>query len=277
MPRMADRPFISFLTDFGVGSSAPSVCRGVMLGIAPDARLVDVTHAVRHFAVRDGAFLLARSVPYFPVGVHVAVVDPGVGTARRPIALRAARGDVLVGPDNGVLVPAGEALGGIAEARSLENRELWLPTVSRTFHGRDIFSPVAAHLAGGTPFEAVGPILDRTAITDLALPGAVAREGGVDTAVLFIDAFGNCRLAGETADLAAVAALDRGRHFRLIIPGAAEPVVVPWVATFGDVAVGAPLLFEDADYAGPALAVNQGSAAERFGLELDTPVRLEPA
>lgn len=277
MPRMADRPFISFLTDFGVGSSAPSVCRGVMLGIAPDARLVDVTHAVRHFAVRDGAFLLARSVPYFPVGVHVAVVDPGVGTARRPIALRAARGDVLVGPDNGVLVPAGEALGGIAEARSLENRELWLPTVSRTFHGRDIFSPVAAHLAGGTPFEAVGPILDRTAITDLALPGAVAREGGVDTAVLFIDAFGNCRLAGETADLAAVAALDRGRHFRLIIPGAAEPVVVPWVATFGDVAVGAPLLFEDADYAGPALAVNQGSAAERFGLELDSPVRLEPA
>lgn len=277
MPRMADRPFISFLTDFGVGSSAPSVCRGVMLGIAPDARLVDVTHAVRHFAVRDGAFLLARSVPYFPVGVHVAVVDPGVGTARRPIALRAARGDVLVGPDNGVLVPAAEALGGIAEARSLENRELWLPTVSRTFHGRDIFSPVAAHLAGGTPFEAVGPILDRTAITDLALPGAVAREGGVDTAVLFIDAFGNCRLAGETADLAAVAALDRGRHFRLIIPGAAEPVVVPWVATFGDVAVGAPLLFEDADYAGPALAVNQGSAAERFGLELDTPVRLEPA
>lgn len=277
MPRMADRPFISFLTDFGVGSSAPSVCRGVMLGIAPDARLVDVTHAVRHFAVRDGAFLLARSVPYFPVGVHVAVVDPGVGTARRPIALRAARGDVLVGPDNGVLVPAGEALGGIAEARSLENRELWLPTVSRTFHGRDIFSPVAAHLAAGTPFEAVGPPLERTAITDLALPSAVAREGGVDTAVLFIDAFGNCRLAGETADLAAVAALDRGRHFRLIIPGAAEPVVVPWVATFGDVAVGAPLLFEDADYAGPALAVNQGSAAERFGLELDSPVRLEPA
>ena len=277
MPRMADRPFISFLTDFGVGSSAPSVCRGVMLGIAPDARLVDVTHAVRHFAVRDGAFLLARSVPYFPVGVHVAVVDPGVGTARRPIALRAARGDVLVGPDNGVLVPAGEALGGIAEARSLENRELWLPTVSRTFHGRDIFSPVAAHLAGGTPFEAVGPLLDRAAITDLLLPGAVARDGGVDTAVLFIDAFGNCRLAGETADLAAVAALDRGRHFRLIIPGGAEPVVVPWVATFGDVAVGAPLLFEDADYAGPALAVNQGSAAERFGLELDSPVRLEPA
>ena len=124
MPRMAERPFISFMTDFGVGSSAPSVCRGVMLGIAPDARLVDVTHAVRHFAVRDAAFLLARSVPYFPIGVHLAVVDPGVGTARRPIALRATRGDVLVGPDNGVLVPAAKALGGIEEARLLENRDL---------------------------------------------------------------------------------------------------------------------------------------------------------
>jgi S-adenosylmethionine hydrolase len=275
---MAERPFISFLTDFGVGSSAPAVCRGVMLGIAPDARLVDVTHAVRHFAVRDGAFLLARSVPYFPVGMHIAVVDPGVGTARRPIALRAGRGDVLIGPDNGVLVPAAEALGGIAEARSLNNRELWLPTVSRTFHGRDIFSPVAAHLATGTPFEAVGPILDRATLTELVLPGAVVSDGGIETAVLFIDAFGNCRLAGETADLTAVAGPpDRGRRFRLITAGAVEPTVVAWVSTFGEVPVGEPLLFEDADYAGPALAVNQGSAAERFGLELDSPIRLEPA
>lgn len=277
MPRMADRPFISFMTDFGVGSSAPSVCRGVMLGIAPDTRLVDVTHAIRQFAVRDGAFLLARSVPYFPIGVHVAVVDPGVGTARRPIALRAARGDFLVGPDNGLLVPAAETLGGIVEARSLENRDLWLPTVSHTFHGRDIFSPVAARLATGSAFETVGPALDPAAVTPLLLPRAVARDGGMDTAVLYIDAFGNCRLAGETADLAAVASLDPGRNFRVITPGVAEPLLVPWVATFGEVAVGDPLLFEDADYAGPALAVNQGSAAEYLGLELDSPVRLEPA
>ena len=274
---MADRPFISFMTDFGVGSSAPSVCRGVMLGIAPDARLVDVTHAIRQFAVRDGAFLLARSVPYFPIGVHVAVVDPGVGTARRPIALQAARGDFLVGPDNGLLVPAAKALGGIVGARALENRALWLPTVSHTFHGRDIFSPAAAHLASGTPFASLGGALELEEITSLALPGATPRDGGLDTSVLLIDAFGNCRLAGETADLAAVAgALDRGRRFRLIVADAAA-TVVPWVATFGDVPVGSPLLFEDADYAGPALALNQGSAAERFELELDTPIRLEPA
>ncbi len=282
MPRMSDRPFISFLTDFGVGSSAPSVCRGVMLGIAPDARLVDVTHAIRQFAVRDGAFLLARSVPYFPVGVHVAVVDPGVGTARRPIALQAARGDFLVGPNNGLLVPAAAALGGIVAARALENRALWLPAVSHTFHGRDIFSPVAAHLASGTPFELLGAALELVEITNLALPSATPRDGGLDTSVLLIDAFGNCRLAGETEDLVSTfGTLSRGLQFELILParGTHPPlrVEVPWVATFGDVPVGSPLLFEDADYAGPALAVNQGSAAEHFALALDTPVRLEPA
>jgi S-adenosylmethionine hydrolase len=282
MPPMTDRPFISFMTDFGVGSSAPAVCRGVMLDIAPEARLVDVTHAIRHFALRDGAFLLARSVPYFPMGVHVAVVDPGVGTARRPIALQVGRGDYLVGPDNGLLVPAAVALGGMVGARALENRALWLPSVSHTFHGRDIFSPVAAHLATGTPFESVGPALDPAEVTTLEMPIATPRDGGLDTSVLLIDAFGNCRLGGETSDLVtAFGAMERGRWFDLVLPARgtrpAERVRVPWVATFGDVAVGSPLLFEDADYAGPALAVNLGSAADQLGLDLDTPVRLEPA
>jgi len=279
---MTDRPFISFMTDFGVGSSAPSVCRGVMLDIAPDARLVDVTHAIRHFALRDGAFLLARSVPYFPVGVHVAVVDPGVGTARRPIALKAARGDLLVGPDNGLLVPAARALGGIVAARALENRALWLPSVSHTFHGRDIFSPVGAHLAGGAPFESVGPELGVDEVVQLELPMATPRDGGLDTSVLLIDAFGNCRLAGETSDLVtAFGEMEHGRAFDLILPArgahAAARIPVPWVLTFGEVPIGSPLLFEDADYAGPALAINLGSAADVLGLELDTPIRLEPA
>ena len=279
---MTDRPFISFMTDFGVGSSAPAVCRGVMLEIASEARLVDVTHAIRHFALRDGAFLLARSVPYFPIGVHVAVVDPGVGTTRRPIALQVARGDYLVGPDNGLLVPAAVALGGMVGARALENRALWLPSVSHTFHGRDIFSPVAAHLATDTPFDSVGPALDPAEITRLEMPIATPRDGGLDTSVLMIDAFGNCRLAGETSDLVtAFGEMERGRSFDLVLPERgthpADRVRLAWVATFGDVAVGSPLLFEDADYAGPALAVNLGSAADQLGLELDTPVRLEPA
>ena len=282
MRRIMPGPFISFMTDFGVGATAPAVCRGVMLSIAPDARILDLTHAVRQFAVRDGAFLLTRSLPYFPIGVHVAVVDPGVGTQRRPIAIRAARGDLLIGPDNGLLVPAAEKLGGIAEVRALENHDLWLPTVSHTFHGRDIFSPVAAHLAAGVAFETVGPILPTDEIVRLVLPGATIRDGGLDTAVLFIDAFGNCRLAGETADLHAVAEpLERGRPFTVHLPPRdgrdADRLTVPWVGTFGDVATGSLLLFEDADYAGPALAINQGSAAEQLALVLDTPLRVEPA
>jgi S-adenosylmethionine hydrolase len=282
MRAMAERPFISFLTDFGVTASAPAVCRGVMLGIAPEARLVDITHAVRQFAVRDGAFLLARSVPYFPVGVHVAVVDPGVGTARRPIALLTGRGDMLVGPDNGLLLPAADKLGGLVEARALENRSLWLPVVSHTFHGRDIFSPVTAHLANGTSFAKVGPMLRRDELVELVLPGATLRDRGLDTAILFIDGFGNCRLAGETADVTNLAGGARGGvSFDLVLPDRlgrpAERLTVPWASTFGEVPVGTPLLFEDADFAGPALAVNQGSAADRFALVLDTPVRLEPA
>jgi len=281
MPRMTERPFISFLTDFGAASSATAVCRGVMLGIAPDARLVDITHAIRQFAVRDGAFLLARSVPFFPVGVHVAVVDPGVGTVRRPIALRAARGDLFVGPDNGLLVPAAEELGGIVEARALENRALWLPTVSNTFHGRDIFSPVGARLAAGTAFAEVGPLLDPADLVRFPMPGATLREGGLDSSILFIDAFGNCRIAGETADLATAAGnLTSGRIFDLVLPGRdgrpARRTPIPWVATFGEVPAGEPLLFEDADYAGPALGINQGSAADHFGLTVDDAVRLEP-
>jgi S-adenosylmethionine hydrolase len=274
---MPAAPFISFLTDFGAASTAPAVCRGVMLRIAPDARIVDLTHAVRQFAIRDGAFLLWSAVPYLPVGVHLAVVDPGVGTERRAVAIRAARGDLLVGPDNGVLRPAAQRLGGIVEARALTNPALWLGPVSSTFHGRDLFAPVAAHLAAGEPLASVGDEVPVVELLDLVLPSATARDGGLDSAVLFVDAFGNCRLAGELADLeAATGQVEPGRVFR-VVPLRGDPVEVPYQPTFGRVAAGAPLLYEDADYAGLGLAVNQGSAAERFGLAPDDRVRVEPA
>jgi S-adenosylmethionine hydrolase len=269
-------PFVSFLTDFGGAASAPAVCRGVIWGIAPDARICDITHSVPRFAVRDGAFLLSCTLPYLPKGVHLAVVDPGVGTARRPIAMRAERGDLLVGPDNGLLMPASRALGGITEVRALENPALWLPHVSWTFHGRDLFAPVAAHLAAGVTFESVGPRIAPGEIVDLSLPDATARDGGLDSTVLFIDTFGNCRLAGQAGDLAAVAGgLQPSRPIAVIVDG--HRTVVPWAVTFAAVPIGTPLLYEDADYAGLAIGVNRGSAAERFGLELDRPIRLEPA
>jgi hypothetical protein len=270
-------PLISFLTDFGT-ESAPATCRGVIWGIAEDARILDLSHTVRRFAVRDGAFLLSRMVGYLPVGVHLAVVDPGVGTARRPIALRVARGDLLVGPDNGLLSPAARVLGGVIAAHDVTATELFLPHVSSTFHGRDIFAPVAAHLANGVPLERVGPPIEPTELVDLRLPEPVIRDGVLETSVLFIDSFGNARLAGVPEDLARAAGgeLDAGRSFR-VTGGSIAPdgILVPWRTTFGDVATGEPLLYEDADYGGLGIAVNQASAADRFGLGIDTPVRIE--
>ena len=268
-------PYLSFLSDFGT-DTAPAVCRGVIWSILPDARINDLTHSSRQFGIRDGAFLLWSSVPYLPVGVHLAVVDPGVGTARRPIALQVARGDRLVGPDNGLLLPAAERLGGVVAAHALENRGLWRTSVSHTFHGRDLFAPVAAHLAAGTPIEEVGPRIDPAELVRLELPRARVRDGGLDTSVLFVDAFGNCRLAGQPADLAALRdRLEPGDRFSVRIGSTVENV--PWQPTFGVVDAGNLLLYEDADYAGLAIGLNQGSAAERLGLATDTPVRIEPA
>jgi len=270
-------PLVSFLTDFG-GESAPAVCRGVIWGICPDARILDLNHNVRKFAVRDGAFLLSRAVGYLPVGVHLAVVDPGVGTPRRPIAIATRRGDRLVGPDNGLLRPAAAVLGGIAEARELTNTDLFLPRISHTFHGRDLFSPTAAHLAAGVPFERVGPAVDEATLVDLVLPEPVARDGGLDTAVLFIDSFGNVRVAGKPEELEAVIGpLTPGRPLRLTVAATGASVVLPWAATFGEQPEGTSLAYEDADYDGLGIAVNQGSAAERFGLSIDDAVRIEAA
>ncbi|HET9085883.1 MAG TPA: SAM-dependent chlorinase/fluorinase [Candidatus Limnocylindrales bacterium] len=269
-------PLISFLTDFGP-ESAPAVCRGVMWGIAPDARILDLSHTVRKYAIRDGAFLLSRMVRYLPVGVHVAVVDPGVGTRRRPIALRTRRGDALVGPDNGLLIPAAHVLGGITAAHEITNADLFLTKVSPTFHGRDIFSPVGAHLANGMAIGEVGPEIDQASLVGLTFPEPRVHGRVLETAVLMIDSFGNARLAGQPADLARAAGgeLTPGQPFRVAggaIVGGAE---VTWHTTFGEVAAGQPLLFEDADYGGLGISVNQASAAERFGLDIDTALRIE--
>jgi S-adenosylmethionine hydrolase len=268
-------PFLSFLTDFG-GDTAPAVCRGVIWTIAPEARILDLTHSVRPFAVGDGAFLLWSAVPYLPAGVHLAIVDPGVGTQRRPVALRAGRGDILVGPDNGLLVPAAERLGGIVAARELTNASLMREQVSRTFHGRDLFAPIAAHLASGVAFEDVGPEVNASGLTRIMLPAPEITDGRFTTSVLFVDSFGNCRLAGGSDDLAALTG-------GVVAPGGyrlhlgSEHIGARWVETFGEAKPGEPLLYEDADYAGLALGINQGSAAERFGLEAGAPISIEPA
>lgn len=274
-PTDRDRPIIGFLTDFGLDGAA-ATCRAVMLSICRDAQIVDIGHTVRKYAIRDGGFLLRFALPYFPVGVHVAVVDPGVGTRRRPIGIRTGRGDVLIGPDNGLLIPPAEALGGIDEVRELANRELWLPVTTSTFHGRDIFAPVAAHLANGdSDFAAVGPTLEAADLVRLPAPEATVTDGAIETVVTYVDSFGNVRLAGGAEELA--------RAFGELVDG--QPLAVEfggdrplreasrYGTTFGVVPTGASLVYVDS-LGNLAMADNQGNLAARLGIGHDRPVRI---
>src|SRR5947208_4881138 len=262
MPSSA-RPMISFLSDFGLDGAA-AICRGVILSICPDAQIVDIAHTIRKFAVGDGAFILSTALPFMPVGVHLAVIDPGVGTERQPVALQVARGDLLVGPDNGLLMLGAEALGGVTEARRLDNRGLWLSTAaSSTFHGRDLFAPVAARLAAGLArFDEVGSAVEVDAL--ITLPPAVAAvgEGWLETEVIYIDSFGNLRLAGGAQDL--VQALgdlsgDLAVRVEMTDPARGSPHVesARFAQTFGAVASGTALLYLDSS-GHLALADNQG-------------------
>jgi S-adenosyl-L-methionine hydrolase (adenosine-forming) len=273
------RPLISFLTDYGLRDPFVAICRGVIRSIAPEAEVLEISHEVTRFGVREGALTLAATVPWLPVAIHLAVVDPGVGTVRRPIGLRVPRGDVLVGPDNGLLLPAADRLGGVVEARALTERSLFVvDEISPSFHGRDVFAPVAARLASGTPFEKVGPTIEPKTLVRLPLPVAVVGAGELRTAVLLIDGFGNAALAGTAADLArALGSASPGDRVLVELRGTGDAppirIEVPWAQTFGAVPPGTPLLYIDAD-GRPCVAVNRASAAARLGLSEDDPVVL---
>jgi S-adenosylmethionine hydrolase len=271
----SERPIIAFLTDFGL-DGAVATCKGVMLSICRDAQIIDVGHTIRKFAIRDGAFLLRFALPFIPVGVHVGVVDPGVGTLRRPIAIRTGRGDALIGPDNGLLLPAADALGGIVEARELTNRDLWLPATTSTFHGRDVFAPVAAHLAAGNaPFDAVGEVVEADGLVRLPEAEAHVSADVIETAVTYVDSFGNVRLAGGEHELAeAFGPLEDGTPLVAAF-GGPDPVVetTRYGTTFGSVEIGRSLVYVDS-LGNLAMADNQGSIAARLGIGYDRPVRI---
>ena len=274
----SEPPVIGFLTDFGLDGAA-ATCRAVMLSICRDAQIVDIGHTIRKYAIRDGAFLLRFALPYFPVGVHVAVVDPGVGTQRRPIGVRTGRGDVLIGPDNGLLLPAADALGGAVEARELTNRDLWLPITSSTFHGRDIFAPVAGHLAAGdASFDDVGPRIATEHLVRLPEPSARASHGMIETVVTYVDSFGNVRLAGGADEVAT--AFGAPADGAPMVAEFNEPgplrELTRFATTFGAVGVGESLIYVDS-LGNLAMADNQGSIATRLGLGHDRPVRITRA
>jgi S-adenosyl-L-methionine hydrolase (adenosine-forming) len=261
-------PFVSLLTDFGMDGPWVAICKGVILSLAPDVRFVDISHEVPPFAVRAGAFVLAAALPELPVGVHLAVVDPGVGTARRPLVVRAARGDLLVGPDNGLLLDAVDALGGVEAAHELTAQEYRRATSARTFHGRDIFAPAVGHLLCGVPTIAFGPALATSSLVRLAPPAVVVSPGALRTAVLYVDRFGNVKLAGGPAALAdALGPPAPGDRLRLTASGREYETV--WGETFGDAAPGASILYVDS-LGHLSLAINQGDAARELGIGVRT-------
>jgi S-adenosylmethionine hydrolase len=276
------RPFISFLTDFGADGAA-AICRGVMLSIAPDAQIVDISHSVRKFAIREGAYLLWTALPWMPVGVHVAVVDPGVGTDRRPIGIRVGRGDVLIGPDNGLLSAATDRLGGIDEVRLLANPAWLLPQQSATFHGRDIFAPMTAHLALGGDFAEVGPSVDAGSIVDLRFPKPLVQDGGLETVAIYVDSFGNVRLGATPEDLTrALGGIAPGMVVGIWFDdagsglGGSLATTATFARTFGALPPGAALLYTDSS-GQLALGHNQASAAAALGVEAGRGVRIERA
>lgn len=273
-----ERPIIGFLTDFGLDGAA-ATCRAVMLSICRDAQIIDIAHTIRKYAIADGAYLLRFYLPYAPIGVHVAVVDPGVGTARRPIAIKTGRGDVLVGPDNGLLVTPAEALGGPIEARELANRNLWLPATTSTFHGRDIFAPVAAHLAAAdAEFEDVGPVVPLDRLVRVPEPNAVVNDAVIETSVTYVDSFGNIRLAGGRDDLVRAFGDDLADGLPLSAEfhraAGATREETRYATTFGAVARGDSLVYVDS-LGNVAMADNQGNLAARLGIEPEIAVRIE--
>ncbi len=272
------RPLVSFLTDFGLRDPSAGICRAVILSIATDAEIVDISHEVRKFAVRDAALLLWCAVPYFPPAVHLAVVDPGVGTERRPVAVRVGRGDHLVGPDNGLLIMATERLGGIVAAVELREPAYRLPVVSSSFHGRDVFAPAAAHLALGVPLDRFGPALDPETLVRLPIPEPIVGPGSLRTQVLYLDTFGNLKFSALAGQLRqALGELRPGDPLELRpAVGGGQPAStarLTWQATFGGALTGDGLLYEDS-YGRLCLAVNQGDAAAVFGLGLDRTVEI---
>lgn len=256
--------WISFTTDYGLTDPYVGICHGVIGRIAPHSTVLDLTHGVPPGDVRHGGFTLAQSVAFLPPAVHLAVVDPGVGTHRRAIALVAADG-VLVGPDNGLLPRAADALGGPRQAFELTAAEFRLPWVSATFHGRDVFAPAAAHLACGVAPESFGPEVPLHQLERLPSPAPSVRTGAVVTEVATVDRFGNVQLTAPAQALAEAGFADGDRVVVRLGPGSAEGSGGVVGRTFADVDDGDLIVLGDS--AGlVAVAVNGGSAAHRLGL-----------
>jgi S-adenosylmethionine hydrolase len=266
-------PTITFLSDYGLADDFVGICHGVMATICPAARIIDLTHGIRRHDTRAGAVVLAEALAFMPVGVHLAVVDPDVGARRRAVALELADGRLLVGPDNGLLMLAAEQGGGVIAAADIARSSFRLEPVSATFHGRDIFAPVAAALAGGVSVAEVGDPLDPAELIGLQLPVATMQDGALVAHVRYVDGFGNVQLNAGHEDLAE-SGLKLG-HIALLAPDLERVLPAQYARTFADVGRGELLLYEDAARR-LSVAVSHGDAAVRLGVTVDDELRIRP-
>jgi S-adenosyl-L-methionine hydrolase (adenosine-forming) len=263
---------VTLLTDYGRDDDFVGVCHGVIRSIDPDAQIVDITHGIRRYAVRHGAIVLRNTLPYMPVGVHVAVVDPQVGTERRAVAIGTADGRILVGPDNGLLSLAWERCGGVEIAVDITRSQHRLEPVSATFHGRDIFAPVAAHLGAGAELTDAGDPLEPDTLATVDLPEPRRQDDAIVAHALVVDRFGNAGLNVHHDDLAG-SGITLGGTVEVEVGG--ERYLATYAQTFADVTPGELIVYEDA-YRTLAVAINRGDAASTLGLRPDAEVWLRP-
>jgi len=266
------RPIV-FLSDYGLEDEFVGICHAVIARISPASPVVDLTHAIPPHDVLRGALVLGRSIRYLPTdAVILAVVDPGVGTPRRPVAVETSRGgQLLVGPDNGLLSLAWAERGGVARGVEITEPKVILEPVSATFHGRDIFAPAAAHLADGAAISELGPDVDAASLVEVHPPAPGVETGRIDAEVFGVDRFGNVQLSAGMGDLER-AGLAGATRLEAVTRGLAA--AVRRAATFGDVTEGEFGLIVDS---GGRLAVvlNRGSAAEALELAPGDPVAIQ--
>jgi S-adenosyl-L-methionine hydrolase (adenosine-forming) len=259
---MADGGYdwVTFLSDYGHDDVFVGVCKGVIAGIAPHVQVIDLCHLVAPQDVEAGAHALAAAMPFVPTAIHLAMVDPQHKDPARGVAVRTHDGSVLLGPDNGVLSWAWDARGGVQGAVELVNRGLWLEHLHATFRGRDVFAPVAAHLASGVTFEDVGPSVDPETLVRLPVRVASVDDDHVHAEIRAVDHFGNVSLNLARTDLEA-AGITLGDQVELRCNG--RTLTVPFTHSFGEVPFGRLTLCEDSFHA-IQLAVNAGKANQEL-------------
>ena len=266
------REIVAFLSDYGLEDEFVGVCHGVMLGIAPHARVLDIHHNILRQDIRHGAVVLRQTAKFLPEAVHLAVVDPSVGSKRRAIAIETRWGEVFVGPDNGLLVPAALERGGIKGAYELSDARFHLTPVSRTFQGRDVFAPVAAHVANGTAPSDLGEEVPIDDLVQFEIPEAWVHDDHLHAEVLQVDRFGNLQLNFLREALEKVG-LEEGTMLEVRLEG--HRLRVPFGVTFADVKAGEFVLVEDS-YHYLSLAINKGDAAGKLRATLGSTVIVGP-